>query len=218
MQPLVTCICPTTGGRASWLPQAIECFQSQTYQNRVLLIVSDSDMCDVVTYCIGKSLKAHRKLRIGIVFTEGLSLGTKRNFACANAFPQSELIAHFDDDDWSASSRLAFQVERLQSTGLAVTGLSRMRFTDGANWWRYHDPQWPLGTSLCYRKDWWDKNRFPDTQVGSDTTLIYEAKRQKQVDIVDCGDLMFARVHPGNTNKRTYGLPSFEPAEAMCFA
>lgn len=209
MQPLVTCICPTTEARAAWLSKAIECFKDQTYENRELLIVTDH------AGHLGEGVDV--RVRI-VVAPAGIRLGAKRNFANENA--RGEIIAHMDDDDWSAPNRLAFQVERLQATGKALTGLSRMKFTDGKNWWRYvGDPNFPLGTSLCYRKGWWEKNGFPaNQQIGSDTTLIYAARAQKQVDVVECGDLMYARVHDSNTNKRSYAPPSFEPAEAMCFA
>lgn len=203
--PLVTCICPTTAARAEWLPKAVECFEQQTYQNRELLIVTEPGQ-----------IFTSEDPRILVFHSHSPTLGAKRNFA--NAQSAGDIICHFDDDDWSAPGRIAAQVERLQATGMAATGYSRMRFTDGKNWWRYHDSNWPLGTSLCYRKDWWEKNKFPDVQVGSDTLLIYELRRQKQIDVVDCGRMMFARVHGGNLNKRSYVPPSFEPAEAMCFA
>jgi glycosyltransferase involved in cell wall biosynthesis len=202
--PLVTCVCPTTAARAGWLPKAVDCFLSQTYANREMLIATEPGHA-----------AWYSDARIRVIQAGKMPLGAKRNFACENA--RGEIIAHFDDDDWSAPGRLSEQVRRLQETGLAATGYSRMRFTDGKAWWRYRDPLWPLGTSLCYRRAWWERNKFDESvHVGSDTLLIYRLQEQRQVDVIDCGDMMFAREHGGNLNKRNYGPPSFEPAEALC--
>lgn len=206
--PLVTCVCPTMKAREQLLMKALKCFLGQTYARAELLIVTDSEdvALDPPPSCIRF-----------IGAPKGLRLGSKRNFANQNAL--GEIICHWDDDDYSAPGRIAAQVERLRQTGLAATGYSRMRFTDGAKWYRYADSTWPLGTSLCYRKDWWERNHFDETvDLGSDTLLIYALQKQKQVDVVDCGDMMFARDHGKNLNKRSFPAPGFEPAEAMCFA
>ena len=48
--PLVSCITPTTGDRRRFLPQAIKCFQRQTYPNLELVILCDGedDMSDLI--------------------------------------------------------------------------------------------------------------------------------------------------------------------------
>jgi hypothetical protein len=48
--PLVSCITPTTGERRRFLPQAIKCFQRQTYPNLELVILCDGedDMSDLI--------------------------------------------------------------------------------------------------------------------------------------------------------------------------
>jgi hypothetical protein len=72
-----------------------------------------------------------------------------------------ELIAHRDDDDYSAPGRLADQVQRLTESGKAVTGFRSMRFTDAVRWWKYEGTRnYALGTSLWYQRDWWSTHRF----------------------------------------------------------
>lgn len=128
-------------------------------------------------------------------------IGTMRNIGCANA--RGDVIAHFDDDDYSAPERLADQIARLRSTGCAVTGYHTMRFTDGNHWWRYRGfPAYALGTSLCYRRDWWARHHFPALQVGEDNGFVEAAVAARQLVTADAGDLMWATIHPTNTSPR----------------
>lgn len=187
---MVTCVCPTSERRREFLPQAIEYFQSQTYASREMLIVVDPGYAP--------ALLADSRIRV-IEAPAAITLGAKRNFACENA---GELIAHWDDDDFSAPGRLADQVARLIQSDKAVTGYARMRFTDGRNWWRYADPNYPLGTSLLFRRTWWNANRFPDRALASDGPFISQGIQQRQLAVAPCGEMMFARIHPDSTNKQ----------------
>ena len=60
---------------------------------------------------------------------QGRTIGEKRNFGAGRA--RGAVIAHWDDDDYSAPDRLEDQVGRLLQSGKAVTGYFAMRFTDG---------------------------------------------------------------------------------------
>ena len=71
-------------------------------------------------------------------------IGAKRNYGCERA--AGDVIAHWDDDDYSAPERLADQVQRLLESGKAVTGFHSMRFTDGVRWWKYEGTR-----ELCAR-------------------------------------------------------------------
>src|SRR5262249_60747130 len=101
--------------------------------------------------------------------------GAKRNLACAQA--QGEIIAHWDDDDWYAPSRLRRQVEELLAAGADICGLDRVLFLDraGRRAWEYVYPQggapWVCGATLCYRKSYWQRNPFPEIHVGEDTRV-----------------------------------------------
>lgn len=132
----------------------------------------------------------------------GRNIGEKRNFGCFQS--AGLVIAHFDDDDWSEAGRLMDQVSRLSESGKAVTGYSSMRFTDGKRWWEYRSPSagFAIGTSLCYRKDWWKKNPFPAKQVSEDGDFVRSASQQNQLAVAPAKNLMAATVHPGNTSPR----------------
>jgi O-antigen biosynthesis protein len=191
--PMVTCLC-ITRNRREWLPRAIECFRSQSYANRELLIVADgADVSDLVP-----SDPAIRLVCVGA----RLSIGDKRNYACALA--RGEIIAHWDDDDFSAPGRVLDQVGRLLSTSKAVTGYRTMRFTDGRQWWLYEgDPAFVVGASLSYRKAWWSEHPFASVQVGEDNGFVAAAASKGQLASGGpAGELMHASIHAANTSPR----------------
>lgn len=166
----------------------------QTYANRELLILADGeDVRDLVP--------ADDSIRL--LHLEGRAeIGLKRNLGCERA--RGEIIAVWDDDDYSAPGRLVDQVERLHNSRRAVTGYRRMRFTDGAKWWQYSGvPDFVLGTSLCFRRDYWQAHPFPAKQVGEDYDFVRGAVAAGELAVAEAaGDLMYATIHPGNTSPR----------------
>lgn len=177
VMPQVTCLCLTTHDRSAFLAQAVENFKSQTYPNKELLIVDD---------------------------VKAATIGEKRNLGISEA--PGEIIAHWDDDDYSAPGRLADQVAMLESSGLAVAGYSAMYFTDGTQWWKYrHGGNYAIGTSLCFRKSWWADHRFPNQQTGEDNVFQREAAGAGQLISKDAERMMVASIHRGNTCPRNLG-------------
>ncbi len=129
------------------------------------------------------------------------TIGAMRNVGCEHA--RGEVIATFDDDDYSAPERLAFQVRMLLDSGKAVCGFRTMRFTDGSRWRLYTGGRdYAVGTSLVYRRDWWARHRFPELQVGEDTGFVAVARARSQIVVADAGDLQYATIHFGNTSPR----------------
>lgn len=148
------------------------------------------------------------------------TIGRKRNVACESA--NGEILATWDDDDYSAPNRLADQVARLQETGKAVTAYHTMKFTDGEKWFLYEgNKAIGIGTSLCFRREWWESHAFPEMKpagagpllVGEDNGFVFQALQDRQfVSTSACGpdpkpglestDLMYATIHAGNTSKR----------------
>ena len=193
----MTCLC-LTYNRREWLPKAIECFQRQTYPHRELLIIADgADVKDLVDDSIR------------LIHIDGHpEIGEKRNFGCEHA--RGSIIAHWDDDDYSAPERLGDQIARLNETGRAVTGYHSMRFTDGNKWWQF----WSLehracGTSLMYRRDWWERHRFPPKQIQEDVDFVQEAYLAGELISVDAKNLMYATIHLGNTSPRPLRPPQW---------
>ena len=199
--PLVTCLC-LTRNRREWLPLAIECFLAQTYEARDLLIVGDGDdVSDLVP--------EDERIRLVCAGTR-LQVGAKRNYGCELA--AGELIAHWDDDDWSGPGRLTDQVERLRETGKAVTGYHAMKWTDGTRWWLYTGlPEFALGNTLLYRADWRRAHPFVNVQVGEDGLFTMEAARAGQLIAAEAGELMHGAIHAGNTSPKVLSEMNWRP-------
>jgi len=193
IQPLVTCLCPTKN-RRPWLPQAIRCFQRQTYGNKRMLIVADgSDVSDLVP-------DEDSRVTLVTLKDSPATLGDKRNVACD--LVDTPIIVHWDDDDWSAPGRVSDQVARLQDSGKQVTGYRSMLFTNGAAWWKYEGyPGFAFGTSLCYFRDWWKVHPFPSVNHASDVCFANGALQADQMISVPAHGRMVARDHRAITNQ-----------------
>jgi hypothetical protein len=145
-----------------------------------------------------------------------LPLGEKRNLACSLA--AGEILAHWDDDDWSAPSRLADQVGALTATDADVCGLSAMRYVDlrtGQGWlWRTdrHDP-WLFGSSLCYRIGAWAQSPFAAVDSGEDAAFVAAIDPRRRCDLGDL-PLVVATLHGGNTSSRHAAARDWHPLPA----
>lgn len=184
-QPLVTCIMPTLPNRS------------------VMATVSSKE-----------------GLRQTFTSTEWTSLndvtcpiGSVRNRLIRRS--TGDIVAHFDDDDWSAPNRLERCVYELKH-GADLVGSSRIYYRDwNGNAWLYDGasvtfgPPWIAGGTFVYRRSLWDKigGFDPWAEQGEDTDFVKRA-RAVGARIVDLADptLYVALVHPGNTcRKQTSG-------------
>jgi glycosyltransferase involved in cell wall biosynthesis len=92
----------------------LKSFREQTYRNRRLLIwdtsTKEADLRDLPTMNDPPFIQCVRSAPLGF------SIGTLRNYANQYASKDlSDIIAHWDSDDWSHPNRLAEQVELLTS-------------------------------------------------------------------------------------------------------
>lgn len=199
---------PTTPGRPHFTPSAVRCFLEQTWSNKELVVVIDGDMPSMREF---EFRHEFMDMWPGTQFVSewikpGISLGAKRNRCCELA--NGEFIFHWDDDDWSAPGRIASQMALLRSEGPAkVTGMRSMLFadyTDGGVWRYTGASNANLGTSLAYRRSWWERHPFQDIAKAEDSRFINEAvRRGTYAGTMDFG-LMVARSHKANTDKRYY--------------
>lgn len=209
--PLVTAVCPTRN-RREWLPRALECFYLQTYANRELVIIAD-EKSDIEGLIPAWALQTNVR---AFVTNGHLSIGSKRNYGAAQA--RGEVILHWDDDDWSGPLRIEDQVQRLLATGKQVTGYRSMRFRDGHRWFAYcGDLYFALDTSLCYRKEFWERHLFDEINDGLEFRFRAAAIEEGVFIAADAGELMYATVHPKNTsphNIDTVNSASWREVEA----
>jgi glycosyltransferase involved in cell wall biosynthesis len=197
METLVSCIMPTCD-RRSFVPRAIDQFLRQDYPHRELVIVDDGVDCirDLVP----------DDPRIRYLRLEGRHrLGAKRNLACAEA--RGDVIAHWDDDDWMAPWRLTYQVGELLRRGADACGLDRLFFFDpkADRAWQYAYPAgnrgWAAGATLCYTRALWERNRFPEIDIGEDNRFLAQA-RPLRLALLEDNRFYVARIHPRNTSRK----------------
>ena len=211
-QPLASCIMPTSD-RRRFVSQAIAYFMRQDYPCKELIIADDGDDC--IEDLIPNS-PLIRYLRLD----QKLPLGAKRNLACDQA--RGALILHWDDDDWMAPWRIRYQVASLLESKADVCGLNRLYFYDpfSGRSWRYLYPKKNTtllaGGSLCYKKQLWENNPFPEITLGEDTGFLWEG-RPKKLFPHDDNRFYVALIHPANTNPRHTTRPrwSVYPIELL---
>jgi glycosyltransferase involved in cell wall biosynthesis len=194
--PLVSCIMPTAG-RRDFVPQAIAHFLEQDYPNKELVIIDDG--ADSVESLI-PSNAAIRYLRL----VRRSTIGAKRNLACEMA--QGTIIAHWDDDDWMSPCWLSSQVDTLLRSNADICGLDQVFFhapMQGKAWRYVYDGSrpWVCGGTLCYTKAFWERNKFPDIDVGEDNAFLWN-RDEKRIAVNKAQHLYVATVHPGNTSPK----------------
>ena len=139
-------------------------------------------------------------------------VGIKRNRA--NAKARGAIVAHWDDDDWSAPERLEDQVARLIESGADATGYRDMYFRDEIRdcWWIYRAKRrdFVLGTSLVYWRRVWEARKFPAFQVGEDNAFIHNRRLAE----ADAGRMMWATIHAGNTSRKKTGPHNWTRVDA----
>ena len=194
--PLVSCIMPTHD-RHRFVPRAIEYFLRQTWEPRELVIIDDG------TRRVADLVPDDDRIRY-IATERRRPLGSKRNHACREA--RGTVIVHWDDDDWMAEWRLAYQVDALLRSRAQVCGLDRLYFLDpeGARAWLYRYPggrPWVAGGTLCYRRTLWEAHPFPEINAGEDTRFVWRMDA-RQVLALDDPTFYVALVHEANTSSR----------------
>lgn len=191
MLPLVSVVIPTRN-RRKYIPQAIACYQAQSYQNRELIVVDNSDTPVEDLMPPGANYK--------YIGPEKISTGAIRNLACSMA--KGQYICHWDDDDYSHPKRIAEQIKLLMGMCVSVVGYNEMYFIDedDREAWLYRNPElYALGTSLLYSRDYWRAGKFPDKDVAEDSSFIERAQWKRGMACRVAGDRLIARVHSENT-------------------
>ena len=179
--PLVSCIMPTYN-RRSFVPNAIRYFLQQDYEQKELIVIDDGTdpVKDLIPETPGiRYFRLERKI----------TLGAKLNLACTYA--KGDIIVNWDDDDWYATRRLSYQVDALQHANTDVCGINHLLYFDIRNKhaYKYIYPQdqrvWLLGSSLCYTKESWSRNRFADINVGMDGLFVWNMSADRVTVLPD---------------------------------
>ncbi len=208
--PLVSCIAPTRD-RRPFVARAIRYFRRQGYPRRELILVDDG--ADPIADLVPEDRRI-RYLRAG----RRLSVGAKRNLACAEA--RGSVILHWDDDDWMASWRIAYQVAQLERRRADVCGLAAVLHYDpvASRAWRYVYPAagrpWVAGGTLCYRRELWRGNRFSDLDVGEDNAFLW-SRRPKRLAVLQEERFYVALIHRRNTSRKHPAGRRWKPCDPL---
>jgi O-antigen biosynthesis protein len=198
--PLVSCIMPTCD-RLPFVQQAVRNFQRQNYPSLELIVVDDG------TQSVEGLLSSDPRLRLIRLLAPRRNVGAKRNLACAAA--RGEFIVHWDDDDWYPTDRVALQIEPLVQKRAVISGTSMLYFMEAGTQqaWRYEyrgGRSWVAGSTLAYRKSWWEGHPFPEIQIGEDSRFVWAAPAGGVCDLRRPG-LCVARIHAANTSRKSTG-------------
>jgi hypothetical protein len=174
-RPLISCVLPTYN-RRRFLPHAIRYFVRQDYSNKELVIVDDGS--DAVEDLV----PAHPLIRY-VRLPQKITLGSKLNLSCVEA--RGAIIAQWDDDDWYGADRLSLQLEAMLRTNAEVCGISDLLYYDigrGTGHRYVYPPQqrpWLLGSSLFFRRELWERNRFAEIDIGMDALFVWAASPER---------------------------------------
>ena len=204
--PFVSCILPTRDRRA-FLGQAIWYFLRQDYPDRELIIVADGadDVADLVP--------ADPRIHYHWLATP-TSLATKRNLACVQG--RGTLIAHWDDDDWYAPSRLRQQVEALLASEADVCGAGEILgyALEMGVAWAYAPPvterPWLVEATWLYRRTLWAAQPFADGPAGDGAAFLAAVPAERLYALPD-SRFYLALLHSGNSQAPTPPDVGWEP-------
>jgi glycosyltransferase involved in cell wall biosynthesis len=169
--PLISCIMPTAN-REIFIPDSIQYFLKQDYNNKELIIVDDG------INSVEQLIPQHDSIKyFSLNNNIKRTTGEKRNLACEKT--SGEIIVHLDDDDWYATNWITESVIALQENNASICGLAELYFRSPAlnKCWKYTYPStdkpWVAGATMCYKKDLWRKHPFKNMLVGEDNDFVW---------------------------------------------
>ena len=222
--PLVVCVC-LTADRQAMTERAVSSFASQTYKNK-FLVIFDTGVTPFKLPTSDREPSIYGKVALVKADHDPKDrIGKLRNMV--NGAIRCELIAHWDSDDWSHSSRLTEQVKALtpeldavgynevlfwreprivfEATGIESAGIA---IGKPAEAWLYSnsDPRYAIGSSLLYRRATWEQHPFKDdfpapNGTGEDHNWIQGIAIKAVSSFRDKqGPKMICSIHAGNTS------------------
>lgn len=194
---LISCLC-ITHNRVPMLRRAVRCFLAQTWARRELVVLHEDT--DRATRDFMASL-THPMIRTHVVpASPHITLGGKRRISIEVA--RGHYVATWDDDDWSAPTRLQQQIEGMRSVGRAVCTLER---------WIVHDQL--LGQSWLSQPRAWEASmvaeravmpRYEDGERGTDRVSMDRLLAAGHVTALRAPHLYIYLYHGRNVGPRAH--------------
>jgi glycosyltransferase involved in cell wall biosynthesis len=193
----------TNGTRPAMLRRALDSALLQIYAHLEVLVVDSSARCD--------ALDGVERLRPNLrvlhsAWKPGYTVGGLRNFGISMA-DEADVIAHFDDDDWSNPLRVEDQIGALEAAGADIVGYRSMLLWDETKResWLYcgQHPKACVGASLLYRRSIWKERPFAEVKIGEDSRFLLPYANTPRVCSLPNGHhRLICSVHGGNTGTR----------------
>lgn len=193
--PLISCIC-VTDDRVELLKRAINCFGSQNYPNKELVISYPKK--DHHTRSMVEYLLQHSALQILKIEREDQeSVGNARNLAIVKC--RGDYVCVWDDDDWYHESRLSFQYNSMRTTGLGYNAsiLRRVILFDHMNHRAYMSFTYPWENTLMCRKEIILQNQYAHSNKGEDTHIIKFLDGKKFLHHIDEAPFLYVYIYHG---------------------
>lgn len=176
---LVACV---TGRGLDYLPNVVNNFKRQKYDNKRLFVVINSNSMSKVD--VENYLRENGESLSIVASLPGLSLGACLNHTIDH-MPATALIwAKMDDDDFYGENYLLINVRPMLEKKADIVGRRDLymyipewkkayfRKNGGRNGW----VPWVQGASLTVQKHVFSKVRFPNINKGEDTTFGHAAR------------------------------------------
>lgn len=189
-------------GREYLARMAVKSFLAQTHQDKHLFIIND-----------GKSLFPTSDEPEGVqelLVTPGHTLGKLRNVALERIDPDVDYVVQWDDDDYSHSRRLEYQLSRTREASVlryeihCHLGNRTLAVCTPTRQGGFGFP----GT-LMHKVP--TKFRYPEKPKGEDTDFIREWRRQNLVSVID------NRLEPSMYVRFFHGLNTWDERHVMGF-
>ena len=193
--PLISCLC-VTREKPQLLLGAINCFFSQTYENKELIIVYENDDLKT-TNLLNKIIQKNVK-KVEVKRSSKINLGELRNIAVNNS--NGEYVCQWDDDDWYHVGRLEFQFEVIRESGLAGSILTQWTVFDKTTNKAYVSNKRLWEGSILCKKSIMQELAYQNQKMGEDTAVIdYLSSKKYLFPINDTPNLYIYVYHGMNT-------------------
>lgn len=203
-EPLVSCICVTRNKPAK-LRRAINCFKAQTYINKELVILYETD--DSATHRALGAYDGDTEIAgIGVDVAPKKTLGELRNLAIEHS--RGEYFCQWDDDDWYHTSRITEQLRGVMTSHQSASILTNWVMFDSLRERAYFSSYRLWEGSILCRKDVLALGiSYPSMPRMEDGFFINELVEKSRVYPMPRPELYIYEVHAANTwNQKHFEL------------
>lgn len=191
---MISCL-TVTRNRAEKLETIINCFKSQTYKNKELVIIYEEDDEETKKYLETKKEEDIKIYEISV--KPKLTLGELRNISVEKA--RGDYICQWDDDDWYHCARLETQMRALKEKNKLACLMNQWIIYDKTKDKTYLSNKriWE-GSLLCDKKIFKHK-KYPSIKRGEDSDVINYIVNAGLAVLLNTPQLYIYVIHGYNT-------------------